>query len=42
MLTELSEADVVAGGFIERFAETCVRAAPLIEFQTKALGLRWK
>ena len=40
-LTQLSEADVVAEGFIDRFTEACVRAAPLIEFQTKALGLRW-
>ena len=40
-LTELSEPDVVAEGFLERFTEACVRAAPLIEFQTKALGLRW-
>ena len=40
-LTELSEADVVAEGFIDRFTESCVRAAPLMEFFTKALGLRW-
>ena len=40
-LTKLSEEDVVAEGFLERFAEECRRAAPLIEFQTKALGLRW-
>ena len=41
MLEKLSEADVVAEGFMDRFTETCVRAAPLIEFATKALGLRW-
>lgn len=40
-LTEFSETDVVADGFIDRFAEACAGAAPLIEFQTKALGLRW-
>jgi uncharacterized protein (TIGR02453 family) len=40
-LTEFSESDVVADGFIDRFAESCRRAAPLIEFQTKSLGLRW-
>lgn len=40
-LNEFTEADVVADGFIERFADSCARAAPLIEFQTKALGLRW-
>ena len=41
-LKQLSEAEVVAEGFLDRFAEECRRAAPLIEFQTKALGLRWK
>jgi len=40
-LTEFTESDVVADGFMERFADACARAAPLIEFQTKALGLRW-
>ncbi|HUR20454.1 MAG TPA: DUF2461 family protein, partial [Vicinamibacterales bacterium] len=40
-VAELTEADVVAEGFIDRFTESCARAAPLIEFQTKALGLRW-
>lgn len=41
VLTEFTERDVVADGFLERFAETCKRASPIIEFQTKALGLRW-
>ena len=40
-LAEFTESDVVADGFIDRFAELCAKAAPLIEFQTKALGLRW-
>ena len=40
-LTEFTESDVAADGFIDRFAESCRRAAPLIEFQTRALGLRW-
>jgi uncharacterized protein (TIGR02453 family) len=40
-LTEFSEADVVADGFLDRFMDACETAAPLIEFQTKALGLRW-
>ena len=39
-LTEFTESDVAADGFIDRFAESCRRAAPLIEFQTRALGLR--
>jgi len=41
VLTRLSEAEVVADGFLDRFADVCQRAAPLIEFQTRALGLRW-
>ena len=41
MLTELTEDEVVSEGFIDRFTEVCRRAAPIIEFQTKALGLRW-
>ncbi len=40
-LRNMSESEVVADGFLERFTEECVRAAPLIEFQTRALGLRW-
>ena len=40
-LEEFTEADVVAGDFMDRFALACRRAAPLIEFQTKGLGLRW-
>ncbi len=40
-LTQLSEEEVVSAGFLDRFTEECLRAAPLIEFQTKALGLRW-
>jgi uncharacterized protein (TIGR02453 family) len=41
MLTQVSEEEVVSDGFIDRFTEVCRRAAPIIEFQTKALGLRW-
>jgi len=40
-LTEFSEDDVVADGFLDRFAAACERTAPLVEFQTRALGLRW-
>jgi uncharacterized protein (TIGR02453 family) len=40
-LVEFSERDVVAPGFLDRYVECCERVAPLIEFQTKALGLRW-
>ena len=40
-LTEFTEADVVAGDFMDRFVQACQRVAPLIEFETKALGLRW-
>ena len=40
-LTEFTNEDVVADDFMDRFVASCERAAPLIEFQTKALGLRW-
>jgi len=40
-ITEFTEAQVVAGDFLDRYTDTCERAAPLIEFLTKALGLRW-
>jgi uncharacterized protein (TIGR02453 family) len=40
-LTEFTERDVVADGFLDRFVEACARAAPLVAFQTRALGLRW-
>ena len=40
-LTEFSEAEAAAGDFLDRYTAACERAAPLIEFLTKALGLRW-
>lgn len=40
-MTEFSEDDVVADGFIDRFRTARERAAPLVEFQTRALGLTW-
>jgi len=41
VMAEFSEDDVVADGFLERFVEASRHAAPVLEFQTKALGLRW-
>ncbi len=41
VLDEFTERDVLAANFLDRYVETCERAAPLIEFLTKALGLRW-
>jgi uncharacterized protein (TIGR02453 family) len=41
VLTEFSEADVVAEGFLDRFTDACRQTAPVLEFQTRALGLRW-
>jgi uncharacterized protein (TIGR02453 family) len=41
VLAEFSQDDVVADGFLDRYTEACQRVAPLIEFLTKALGLRW-
>lgn len=40
-LTEFSEAQVTAGDFLDRYVDACERVAPLIQFLTKALGLRW-
>ena len=40
-LTEFTEADVIADDFLDRFTAACERAAPLVKFQTDALGLRW-
>ena len=40
-LAEFSERDVVAAGFLDRYADACERAQPLMAFLTKALGLRW-
>ena len=40
-LVEFSEQDVVSADFLDRFTDCCERVAPLIEFQTCALGLRW-
>jgi uncharacterized protein (TIGR02453 family) len=41
VLDEFTERDVLAANFLDRYVETCARAAPLVEFLTKALGLRW-
>jgi len=40
-LTEFANTDVVAADFMDSFTASCEQAAPLVEFQTKALGLRW-
>jgi uncharacterized protein (TIGR02453 family) len=40
-LTTFTEADVTAPDFLDRYMEACQRAAPLIQFLTTALGLRW-
>jgi uncharacterized protein (TIGR02453 family) len=40
-MTEFTEREVVAGDFLDRYTGACERAAPLLEFLTKALGLRW-
>jgi uncharacterized protein (TIGR02453 family) len=40
-LAPFTEKDVIADGFMDRFTESCERAALLVEFETKALGLRW-
>jgi len=40
-LTAFTEEDVVADDFLDRFTAACERAAPLVRFETEALGLRW-
>ena len=41
VLDEFTEKDVVAADSLDRYVASCERVAPLIEFLTKALGLRW-
>lgn len=40
-MARFSDRQVCAPDFIDRFADTCGSAAPLVEFLTKALGLAW-
>ena len=40
-LKEFTEAQVVAPDFLDRYTDACVGAAPLVEFLTKALELKW-
>lgn len=40
-MTRFGEAEVGAPGFLDRYVEACVKVAPLVEFVTRALGLRW-
>jgi uncharacterized protein (TIGR02453 family) len=40
-MTEFTERQAVAADFLDRYTDACERAAPLLEFLTKALGLRW-
>jgi uncharacterized protein (TIGR02453 family) len=40
-LVEFTAADVCGPGFLDRYAEACERAAPLVRFLTAALDARW-
>jgi hypothetical protein len=40
-MMKFTEREVCAPGFLDRYVEACETAAPLVEFLTKALGLRW-
>jgi uncharacterized protein (TIGR02453 family) len=40
-LTPFSQPEVCAADFLDRYMETCTRAAPLVAFLTKALEWRW-
>ena len=39
--TSFSEDEACAPGFMDRYAESCRRAAPFMEFLTTSLGLPW-
>jgi uncharacterized protein (TIGR02453 family) len=38
---EFSERDVTSPGFLDKYVACCQDVAPLMEFLTKALGLKW-
>jgi hypothetical protein len=40
-LTGFTERDVARADFLDRYTDACERAAPLVEFLTKALALKW-
>jgi uncharacterized protein (TIGR02453 family) len=40
-LQTFSVSQVTADDFLDRFTQTCAAVAPLVEFQTRGLGLRW-
>jgi uncharacterized protein (TIGR02453 family) len=40
-LTEFTPASATQAGFLDRYVESCERAAPLMAFLTKAIGLPW-
>jgi len=40
-LVEFTEADVTSASFMRRYVEACETTAPLMQFLTRALALRW-
>src|SRR5262245_2332952 len=40
-LTQFAPEDATKDDFLARYVESCERAAPLLKFLTKAIGLRW-
>lgn len=40
-MSKFSERDVCSAAFLAEYEDACARAAPLVEFLTKALGLHW-
>jgi uncharacterized protein (TIGR02453 family) len=40
--SDVTERHACADDFMDRFVAICREVAPLVEFQTKALGLRWR
>jgi uncharacterized protein (DUF2461 family) len=41
-LRTFSDKEVCAPAFMETYLAACAKASPLVEFQCRALGLRWK
>jgi uncharacterized protein (TIGR02453 family) len=40
-MSRFSEREVCSPGFLDTYMDACARAAPLVEFLTRALRLRW-
>ena len=41
VMTEFNERAACAADFMDQYLDACKKAAPLVRFVTKALGLKW-